>query len=75
MVSSDGGIDLYRLVHQFDGGVEAADVGGEGTQHMKGFGMIGLFGQDLAIDGFRLAQPAGAMVGDGDFQLLIVGHS
>ncbi len=70
----DIGIDLDCLFQQIDGRVVLAVRCRDAGEQLEGFGMIGLVGEELAIDGFGFAQAAGALMGEADFQSLPVGH-
>ncbi len=57
-----------------NGRIELSHVRRQRSEQLKRIGIIGLLGQYLAINRFRLAQPAGAVMGHTRFQPLLCGH-
>ena len=67
----DGRVDADRPADQLDRDLQAARLAGAQAHPVPCTGLVGVKGQDLAIDSLGLGQPAGLVMPDGDLQRLI----
>jgi len=62
------------LANPLHGEVVSAGLVGDDTKEMPGFGMVGLHGQDLAVECLGIRQPSGLMMLESKFEGLLSGH-
>ena len=74
MVHGDLGICRDRLGEQIDGGIMLTHLRGQSPEQVQRIAKIGLLGENPAINGFGLAQPAGAVMRQARLQPLLKVH-
>jgi len=55
-------MESERFLNQVHGELVAANLSGENAEVMEGFGVAGLGGEDLAVQGLGIREPPGLVV-------------
>ena len=65
------GVEVDRFAVHLEGGVWLANLEGDHAEEVPGVWVLGLLGEDLAVDVFGFGQSAGLVVLDGELEGLV----
>ena len=74
MKIGDCGVYSNRAADQGDAFVAPSELGVECAEEMEGVGVIGILGEDLAVEGFGLREAAGLVMGESGLEGLFEGE-